>query len=109
MGGVGGREANAKGEGEGEWVCECEYECECEWVRRLLLILTSQVDRLIYTRAWPVRCAACAGAGALHCALAFAGEGGRYSKATVQCTDARADGLSAGRRRRRGARRLAQG
>ena len=30
-----------------------------------------------------VRCAACAGAGALHCALAFAGEGGRYCKATV--------------------------
>ena len=68
----------------------------------------SQVDRLIYARAWPVRCAvcgvrcaACAGAGALHCALAFASES--------DCTDrdARADGSSAASRR--GARRLGAG
>ena len=54
----------------------------------------SQVDRLIYARAWPVRCCRTP-------SLCFASEGGLYSS-----TDARADGLSVYSGWRRGARRL---
>ena len=70
-------------------------------VRRLLLILTLQVDRFIYARAWPVRRVACTGTGPLHCALRVKVVYGMKSDST----DARADGSLAAWWR--GARRLA--